>query len=43
MTSEFDVKDVPVAVAVRSDGAGMYDAGPKEWQTKIGKIPVVVA
>ncbi len=40
---EFDVKDMPVTVAVSSDGTSVHDTGPKEWQAKIGKIPVVVA
>jgi len=38
---EFDVKDMPVTVAVSSDGSSVHDTGPKEWQAKIGKIPVV--
>ena len=40
---EFDVKDMPVTVAVSSDGTSVHTTGPKEWQGKIGKIPVVVA
>jgi fumarate hydratase class I len=38
---EFDVKDMPVTVAVSSDGTSVHETGPKEWQTRIGKIPVV--
>ena len=38
---EFDVKDMPVTVAVSSDGTSVHDTGPKEWQARIGKIPVV--
>jgi fumarate hydratase class I len=37
---EFDVKDMPVTVAVSSAGISMHDIGPKEWQAKIGNIPV---
>jgi fumarate hydratase class I len=40
---EFDVKDMPVTVAVDSSGTSVHNTGPKEWQAKIGKIPVVVA
>jgi fumarate hydratase class I len=41
---EFDVKDMPVTVAVDSNGTSVHNTGPKEWQQKIaagiGKIPV---
>ncbi len=40
---EFDVKDMPVTVAVDSTGISVHNTGPKEWQAKIGKIPVIVA
>ena len=40
---EFDVQDMPVTVAVDSHGSSVHDTGPKEWQAKIGKIPVVTA
>ncbi len=40
---EFDVKDMPVTVAVDSAGTSVHQTGPKEWQARIGKIPVVVA
>jgi fumarate hydratase, class I len=40
---EFDVVDMPVTVAVDSQGISMHETGPKEWQMKIGKIPVSVA
>ncbi|MFM8509324.1 MAG: FumA C-terminus/TtdB family hydratase beta subunit, partial [Betaproteobacteria bacterium] len=40
---EFDVKDMPVTVAVDSQGVSVHNTGPKEWQAKIGKIPVAVA
>jgi len=40
---EFDVKDMPVTVAVDSSGTSVHNTGPKEWQSKIGKIPVSVA
>jgi fumarate hydratase class I len=37
---EFDVKDMPVTVAVDANGTSVHQAGPREWQQKIGKIPV---
>jgi fumarate hydratase class I len=40
---EFDVKDMPVTVAVSSDGTSVHQTGPREWQAKIGKIPVAMA
>jgi fumarate hydratase class I len=40
---EFDVSDMPVTVAVDSNGASVHQTGPKEWQAKIGKLPVVTA
>jgi fumarate hydratase class I len=40
---EFEVKDMPVTVAVDSSGSSVHNTGPKEWQAKIGKIPVVLA
>ena len=40
---EFTVKDMPVTVAVDSSGTSVHNTGPKEWQAKIGKIPVTTA
>ena len=40
---EFDVKDMPVTVAVDATGTSVHQTGPKEWQARIGKIPVAVA
>jgi fumarate hydratase, class I len=40
---EFDVRDMPVTVAVDSRGTSVHQTGPREWQQKIGKIPVVTA
>ncbi|MFZ6812931.1 fumarate hydratase [Undibacterium sp. Rencai35W] len=37
---EFDVVDMPVTVAVDSNGTSVHNTGPKEWQAKIGIIPV---
>ncbi len=40
---EFEVRDMPVTVAVDAQGTSVHQTGPKEWQARIGKIPVVVA
>ncbi len=44
---EFEVKDMPVTVAVDANGTSVHQTGPTEWQAKIagkiGKIPVVTA
>ena len=40
---EFEVRDMPVTVAVSSDGTSVHQTGPREWQARIGKIPVTVA
>ncbi|GAB4567572.1 MAG: fumarate hydratase [Rhizobacter sp.] len=39
---EFEVQDMPVTVAVDSNGTSVHETGPKEWQARIGKIPVAV-
>jgi fumarate hydratase, class I len=39
---EFDVADMPVTVAVDAQGTSVHNTGPREWQTRIGKIPVAV-
>ncbi|MBW8773997.1 MAG: fumarate hydratase, partial [Stenotrophomonas sp.] len=39
---EFTVQDMPVTVAVDSTGESVHKTGPREWQARIGKIPVVV-
>ena len=42
---EFEVKDMPVTVAVDSNGSSVHEAGPAEWSKKIVelKIPVTAA
>ena len=42
---EFEVRDMPVTVAVDSNGVSVHNTGPAEWQRRIasgsiGKIPV---
>ena len=37
---EFEVEDMPVTVAVDSRGESVHITGPREWQGKIGKIPL---
>ncbi|HNU12111.1 MAG TPA: fumarate hydratase C-terminal domain-containing protein, partial [Rubrivivax sp.] len=38
---EFEVKDMPVTVAVDSKGVSVHDTGPKEWQARIGTMGAV--
>ncbi len=40
---EFDVRDMPVTVAVDASGASVHESGPREWRARIGKIPVATA
>jgi fumarate hydratase class I len=37
---EFEVRDMPVTVAVDSKGTSVHDTGPREWQARIGMIPI---
>jgi len=39
---EFEVKDMPVTVAVDSKGEAVHKSGPAQWRARIGKIPVAV-
>lgn len=39
---EFEVKDMPVTVAVDSLGQSIHQIGPTAWRQKIGKIPVEI-
>lgn len=38
---EFEVQDMPVTVAVDSEGSSVHETGPRIWRQRIGKIPVV--
>jgi fumarate hydratase class I len=40
---EFEVSDMPVTVAVDANGTSVHETGPREWQARIGKIPVTAA
>ena len=42
---EFEVKDMPVTVAVDANGTSVHNSGPADWEKKIRelKIPVRVA
>ena len=40
---EFEVKDMPVTVAVDSNGSSVHQTGPALWQAKIAKIKVASA
>ena len=37
---EFTVQDMPVTVAVDTNGTSVHETGPAEWRMKIGKIAV---
>jgi fumarate hydratase class I len=38
---EFEVKDMPVTVAVDSKGTSVHNTGPAEWQQRIANIPIL--
>jgi fumarate hydratase class I len=38
---EFDVRDMPVTVAVDSKGTSVHVTGPAEWQKRIAGIPIL--
>jgi fumarate hydratase class I len=39
---EFEVKDMPVTVAVSADGESVHESGPRAWKGKFAGIPVTV-
>jgi fumarate hydratase class I len=39
---EFVVEDMPVTVAVDVQGESVHETGPREWKSRIGKIPITV-
>jgi fumarate hydratase class I len=39
---EFEVRDMPVTVAVTSDGESVHETGPKAWRGRFAGIPVTV-
>jgi len=39
---EFEVRDMPVTVAVDARGVSVHETGPAEWRARIGGIPVRV-
>ena len=38
---EFEVRDMPVTVAVDSKGTSVHQTGPAEWQKRIAGIPIL--
>ena len=40
---EFEVKDMPVSVAVDVNGTSVHETGPKIWQAKIEEQAIDVA
>jgi fumarate hydratase class I len=39
---EFEVRDMPVTVAVTADGESVHESGPKAWRNHFAGIPVAV-
>ncbi|MGH7102385.1 MAG: fumarate hydratase [Acetobacteraceae bacterium] len=37
---EFEVKDMPVTVAVDPKGNSVHASGPRQWRARIGKLPL---
>jgi fumarate hydratase class I len=37
---EFEVRDMPVTVAVDTHGESVHQTGPHQWQQRIAGIPV---
>jgi fumarate hydratase class I len=40
---EFEVKDMPVTVAVDANGTSVHQTGPREWQARIAEIAILPA
>jgi fumarate hydratase, class I len=38
---EFDVRDMPVTVAVDAKGTSVHETGPAEWKNRIAGIPIL--
>jgi fumarate hydratase class I len=38
---EFDVRDMPVTVAVDVQGTSVHETGPAEWGRRLGGIPIL--
>jgi len=38
---EFEVEDMPVTVAVDTQGNSIHESGPREWKARIADIPIV--
>jgi fumarate hydratase class I len=38
---EFEVQDMPVTVAVDSQGVSVHNTGPAEWRKRIAEISLV--
>ncbi|MFM1787630.1 MAG: fumarate hydratase, partial [Pseudomonadota bacterium] len=35
---EFEIQDMPVTVAVDSNGDAVHESGPREWRVKIAEL-----
>jgi len=39
---EFEVRDMPVTVAVTAAGESVHESGPKQWRKQFAGIPLRV-
>ncbi|MBK1703987.1 fumarate hydratase [Halochromatium glycolicum] len=39
---EFEVEDMPVTVAVDTEGVSVHETGPRQWRSRIAEIPIRV-
>ncbi|MBS0613500.1 MAG: fumarate hydratase [Proteobacteria bacterium] len=40
---EFEIRDMPVTVAVSADGQSVHESGPQQWKGKFAGIPIAAA
>jgi fumarate hydratase class I len=39
---EFEVEDMPVTVAVDTEGVSVHETGPRQWRSRIAQIPISI-
>jgi fumarate hydratase class I len=39
---EFEVEDMPVTVAVDTQGTSVHETGPRQWRSRIAQIPISI-
>ena len=40
---EFEVKDMPVTVAVDARGVSVHQTGPREWEKRIRELKILLS